>query len=113
VIRLWAGLPWVHFRTEARDCSLQIIQTNSEAHAASSSMGIGGLLSWVEAAETSADHVIPSSGEVKNGWRHTCTCCMYLYAGNRDSFNVHRAVHRNISVVKPTRCTTLSELLLK
>jgi len=110
VIRLWAGLSWVHFPKEARDCSLQIIQTNSEAHTASSSMDVGGLLPGVEATEASADHVIPSSGDIKNGWKHTYTCRMCLYAGNRDSFNVHRAVHRNISVVKPTRCTNLSKL---
>ena len=110
MIRLWAGLSWVHIATEARDCSLQIIQTNSEAHTASSPMGIGGLLHGVEAAEALADHVIPSSGELKNGQRRTYTCCMCLCAGNRDSFDVHRAVHRNISVVKPTRCTNFSEL---
>ena len=85
MIRLWAGLSWVHFPSEASDCSLHSIETISEAHTASCSMGIGGLFLGVCAPKALADHIIPSSGEVKNEWRRTYTSCMCLCGEKRDN----------------------------
>jgi hypothetical protein len=63
----------VPFPARAGNFSLHCIQNGSGAHPASYPMGARDSFPGGKAAGREADHLLPSSAEVKNAWSYTST----------------------------------------
>jgi hypothetical protein len=72
VIRLWVGRPGFYSR-QGFSSFRHRIQTGSEAHPTSYTMGIGVLSLGTKRPGREADHSPPSSAEVTNAWSYIST----------------------------------------
>jgi hypothetical protein len=74
---------WVQILAESRNFSLlQNVQTDSEAHPITHSMGIGVLPRGIKRPRREVDHSPPSSAEVKNEWSYTSTPTNFIFLFN-------------------------------